>query len=141
MIKTYCGLDCCSECPRLQECGGCEKCQGRPFGGSCVARRSSDLPALKKRLTEEINALGIEGLSVSDLNLLTGAYVNLEYPLANGASVRFLKDEDVYLGNRIEREGSERCYGVVADETFLLVCEYGCGGADPEIVLYKRVRG
>ena len=140
-IKTYCGLDCCSECPRLRECGGCEKCQGRPFGGSCVARRSSDLPALKKRLTEEINALGIEGLSVSDLNLLTGAYVNLEYPLANGASVRFLKDEDVYLGNRIEREGSERCYGVVADETFLLVCEYGCGGADPEIVLYKRVRG
>lgn len=23
MIKTYCGVDCCSECPRLPECGGC----------------------------------------------------------------------------------------------------------------------
>ena len=27
---------------------------------------------------------------------------------------------------------------VVADEKFILVCEYGCNGADPEIVLYKR---
>lgn len=138
MIKTFCGMDCCSECTRLPECGGCEKCQGRPFGGSCVARRNRDFLSLKKQLIEEINAFGIKGLSVSDLNLLNGAYVNLEYPLGNGSSVRFLKNEDIYFGNRIEREGSERCYGVVADEKFILVCEYGCNGTDPEIVLYKR---
>jgi 8-oxo-dGTP pyrophosphatase MutT (NUDIX family) len=140
MIKTYCGVDCCSECPRLLECGGCEKCGGRPFGGSCVAARNRDFLLLKKQLIEEINAIGIEGLSVSDLNLLSGAYVNLAYPLANGSSVRFLKEEDVYFGNQVEREGSERCYGIVADETFLLICEYGCNGADPEIVLYKKRR-
>ena len=70
--------------------------------------------------------------------LLTGAYVNLEYSLTNGTTVKFLNDKDVYLGNQIERTDSERCYGVVADETFILVCEYGRNGADPEIVLYKR---
>ena len=138
MIRTYCGVDCCSECPRLQDCGGCEKCQGRPFGGSCVVRRNGDFLALKKQLIEEINGLGIEGLSVSDLNLLNGSYVNLEYPLMNGSSVRFLKDEDIYFGNQVERVGVERCYGVVANEAFILVCEYGCNGSDPEIVLYKR---
>ena len=34
---TYCGKDHCKECPRRKECGGCEACKGRPFGGSCVA--------------------------------------------------------------------------------------------------------
>ena len=87
---------------------------------------------------EEINALGIDGLTVDDLNLLTGAYVNLEYPLFNGTTVQFLNDKDIYLGNQIERPDSERCYGVVADERFILVCEYGCDGAEPEIMLYKR---
>ena len=50
-------------------------------------------------MIEEINALGISGLTVNDLNLLTGAYVNLEYPLSNGTTVKFLKDKDIYLGN------------------------------------------
>ena len=67
-----------------------------------------------------------------------GAYVNLEYPLSNGTTVKFLNDKDVYLGNQIERTNSERCYGVVANEDFILVCEYGCNGADPEIVMYKH---
>ena len=75
---------------------------------------------------------------MNDLNLLTGSYVNLEYPLSNGTIVKFLNDKDIYLGNQIERIDSERCYGVVADETFILVCEYGCNGANPGIVLYKR---
>ena len=39
---------------------------------------------------------------------------------------------------KLKKQDSERCFGVVADETFILVCEYGCNGADPEIVLYKR---
>lgn len=49
-----------------------------------------------------------------------------------------MNDKDIYLGNQIERQDSERCYGVVADENFILVCEYGCNGVNPEIVLYKR---
>ena len=119
-------------------CGGCEQCQGHPFGGSCVAERNSNFSELKQQLIEEINALGIGGLIVDDLNLLTGAYVNLEYPLSNGTTVKFLSDKDIYLGNQIERQDSERCYGVVANEDFILICEYGCNGSDPKIVLYKR---
>jgi hypothetical protein len=93
---------------------------------------------LKRRLIDEINAFGIDGLAVADLNLLTGSYVNLSYPLANGSSVRFLKDNDIYLGNQIEQADSDRCYGVVANEDFILICEYGCNGSDPEIVSYRR---
>ena len=135
---TFCGRDCCKICSRLSACGGCEKCAGHPFGGSCIAERNRDFSELKQQLTEEINALGIGGLIVNDLNLLTGEYVNLEYPLSNGTTVKFLNDKDIYLGNQIEQQDSERCYGVVADKKFILVCTYGCNGADPEIVLYKR---
>lgn len=135
---TYCGMDCCKTCGRFDACGGCEKCGGHPFGGSCIAARNKDFPMLKAQLIEEINALGIEGLSVNDLYLLNGDYVNLEYPLPNKTIAKFLNDTDVYLGNQIERSESERCYGVVANEKFILVCEYGLNGADPEIVIYKR---
>lgn len=135
---TYCGIDCCENCVRFSGCGGCEKCAGHPFGGSCIAERNRDFSVLKQQLIEEINALRIDGLIVYDLNLLSGEYVNLGYPLFNGTTVRFLNDKDIYLGNQIERQDSERCYGVVADEMFILVCEYGCNGVDPEIVLYKR---
>ena len=134
---TYCGIDCCKECSRLAECGGCEKCGGHPFGGSCVAERNKDFSQLKQQLIDEINALGICGLIVENLNLLIGAFVNLEYPLSNGTTVKFLNDKDIYLGNQIEIPNSERCYGVVANEDFILVCEYGCNGANSEIVLYK----
>lgn len=137
-MRTYCGQDCCKECERLAECGGCEKCHGHPFGGSCVAERNKDFPSLKRRLIDEINAFGIEGLAVEDLNLLTGSFVNLPYPLANGSTVQFLKDKDIYLGNQVERKDSNRCYGIVANEEFILICEYGCNGSDPKIVLYKR---
>ena len=135
---ALCGMDCCKGCNRLPECGGCEATGGHPFGGNCVAAQSKDFLALKFKLVKEINALGIQGLRVSDLNLLNGSYVNLEYLLANGTTVKFLNDNDVYFGNQIEREGSERCYGVVANESFILICEYGCNGIDPEIVLYKK---
>lgn len=135
---TYCGLDCCKDCEMLEKCGGCEKCGGHPFGGSCIAERNKDFLKLKDALIGEINGLGIEGLKVGDLNLLYGGYVNLEYTLENGQKVKFLNENDVYLGNQIERDGFERCYGVVASERFILVCEYGCGGADPEIVVFKR---
>lgn len=137
-MKTYCGIDCCKECNRLLECGGCEKCQGHPFGGSCIAERKPNFPELKQQIIEEINALGINGLIVDDLNLLTGAFVNLEYPLSNDTTVKFLNDKDIYLGNQIERQDTERCYGVIANEKFILVCEYGRNGSNPEIVIYKR---
>lgn len=146
-MQTFCGTDCCSKCGRLAECGGCQKAAGRPFGGSCIAAEcvrkdgESGFLRFKERLISEINALGIRGLEVTDLELLNGFFVNLEYPLANGQRVKLLKDNDVYLGNQIEVPGKERCYGVAADKHYILVCEYGCNGADPEIILYKKREG
>ena len=137
-MLTYCGVNCCKECDRLLECGGCERCKGHPFGGSCVAERNKDFQFLKRQLIDEMNAFGIKGFAPAELNLLTGSYVNLSYPLANGSTVQFLKDNDIYLGNQVEQADSDRCYGVVANEEFILICEYGCNGSDPELVLYKR---
>ncbi len=93
---------------------------------------------MKEMLIEEFNALEIQGLRVNDLNLLNGSYVNLEYTLTNGQSVKLLEDNRVYWGNQIEIPDSDRCYGIVADDKYLLVCEYGCNGDKPQIVLYKR---
>lgn len=134
---TFCGMDCCKDCGRLNECGGCEKCNGHPFGESCIAERYSNFHALKVELVEEINSLDIDGLLINDLYLLNGSYVNLEYPLFNGSKVKLLNDKDVYLGNQVEISDSERCFGVVANENFILVCEYGCNGVNPELVIYS----
>lgn len=96
--------------------------------------------ALKKQLIEEINALHIEGMPRLDkLNALVGSYVNLAYPLPSGLAVKFLDDRTTYLGNQLETEdGSERCFGVLANMDFILICTYGCDGADPELLLYKK---
>lgn len=138
-----CRTDCCARCPKLESCGGCEKVNGHPFGGTCVAAeciRREGMEAfqvMKKTLIEEINALNLPCLRVNDLYLLSGEYVNLKYLLPNGKTVQLLDDRKVYLGNQVEIAGSARCYGVVADEAYLLVSTYGCGGSQPEIVLYK----
>ena len=96
--------------------------------------------ALKKQLIEEINALHIEGMPRLDkLNALVGSYVNLAYPLPSGLAVKFLDDRTTYLGNQLETEdGSERCFGVLANMDFIPICTYGCDGADPELLLYKK---
>ena len=99
-----------------------------------------EFEAFKKQLIEEINALQIEGMpKVEKLNALVGQYVNLAYRLPNGAQVKFLDDGTTYLGNQLEPEfGGGRCFGVLANMDFILVCTYGEDGADPELVLYKK---
>ena len=96
--------------------------------------------AFKRQLIDEINALQIEGMpKVDKLNALVGAYVNLEYPLPGGMKARFLDDRTTYLGNQLESGLEEgRCFGVLANMDFILICTYGCDGADPELVLYKK---
>ena len=95
---------------------------------------------LKKQLIDEFNALHIEGMpKVEKLNALVGSYVNLEYRLPNGNTVRFLDDGTTYLGNQLECEyGGDRCFGILANMDFLLVATYGEGGTDPELVLYRK---
>ena len=96
--------------------------------------------ALKQKLIDEINALHIEGMpKVEKLNALVGKYVNLEYRLPNGTLVKFLEDGATYLGNQLEPKfGGERCFGVLANMDFILICTYGAVGSDPELVMYKK---
>lgn len=94
----------------------------------------------KQQLINEINELHIEGMpKVEKLNALAGELVNLEYMLPSGNSVKFLDDKKTYLGNQLECEfGGERCFGILANMDFLLVCTYEKDGLNPELVLYKK---
>ena len=94
----------------------------------------------KQTLIAEINALQIEGMPKLDkLNALVGSYVNLSYRLPNGNTVKFLDDNTTYLGNQLECEfGGERCFGVLANMEFIIVCTYGKGGENPELLIYKK---
>jgi len=94
----------------------------------------------KKKLIDEFNALNVEGLpKVEELNVLSGSFVNLEYTLPNGVNVKFLDDSATYLGNQLPCEfGGDRCFGIVANTTFLLVCTYEEDGNNPELVVYRK---
>ena len=94
----------------------------------------------KQTLIGEINALNIEGMpKVEKLNALVGSYVNLAYRLPNGNTVEFLDDNTTYLGNQLECEfGGDRCFGVLANMEFILICTYEKDGENPELIIYKK---
>ena len=101
---------------------------------------NGEFEAFKKQLIREINDLHVEGLpKVKSLNALVGSYVNLAYRLPSGMEVKFLNDQATYLGNQLESElGGGRCFGVLANMDFILICTYEAEGANPELVLYKK---
>lgn len=100
---------------------------------------NGEFEAFKKQLIQEINDLHIEGMpKVEKLNALVGKYVNLEYPLPNGKRVKLLDDQTTYLGNQLECEFGDRCFGVLAGMDFIMVCTYEAGGENPELVVYKK---
>lgn len=146
-MKTICGAD-CANCPSQFHCGGCNATGGCPFGKSCFVYRyiqtggMDAYRAFVQGLMDEINALHIPGLPpVTGLVPLVGSFVNLNYPLPNGETVKLLRDDEIYLGTQVPclfDDGRGRCFGVVARENFLLVCDYGENAADPEIVAYLR---
>ena len=96
--------------------------------------------AFKEQLIKEINDLHIEGMpKLEKLNALVGRFVNLEYRLPSGINVKFLDDQITYLGNQLEPEfGGDRCFGVIANMDFIMVCTYEKDGKNPELVLYKK---
>lgn len=151
MNISICGLD-CTACHFKEGCSGCAATGGRPFGGDCMVAKcctahktadcgefSKNVCRLKRKLIAEFNALGIEGMpEVTDLYALVGSFVNLEYTLSGGQRVKFWDDKRIYLGNQLPKIGSDRCYGLTADENYLLVCEYGENGTDAEIVVFRK---
>lgn len=152
MIKNICGTDCCEKCGIREQCSGCLETHGHPFGGKCIVAGCSidrELEScsecnkseceLKKQIMSEFNNLGIEDMpTVTELYELNGAYINLEYSLPGGQTTKLFDDKRVYLGKQLEKIGSGRCYGLTADENYLLVCKYGENGKDPEIVVFRR---
>ncbi|MEE0873565.1 MAG: zinc ribbon domain-containing protein [Ruminococcus sp.] len=105
---------------------------------------NGEFEAFKKQLIDEINDLHIDGMpKVERLNALVGSYVNLAYPLPSGISAKFLDDNTTYLGTQLESEFgehacSDRCFGVLANMDFILICTYSAAGENPELLLYKK---
>ncbi len=93
-----------------------------------------------EKLLKEIKKLGIhEFESFKSLNLMEGSYLNLEVELPSGIKTKLLNDNKKYYANQIDIENSNKCYGVAADEDFIVVYKYGCNGSDAELVQIKRI--
>ncbi len=149
MSISICGIN-CAECELNGSCGGCADSGGKPFGSECIVAEcckakgaegctSCTECGLRKQLMNEIKALDIPDMGeVAELNTLLGSFINCDYTLPNGQTAKFFDDNSIYLGTQAEKKGSDRCYGLAADEDHLLLCEYGENGTDAEIVVYKR---
>ena len=142
-MKAICGAD-CNECEllKINKCKGCKNTNGCPFNKKCWIAKYIEIGGkdqfeiLKKQIIEEFNSLNIDGMpKIKELYPLHGSFVDLKYPLPNGKKVKFLSDDESYLGNQVECEfnndGLERCFGIVANMKFLLVCEYEKNGSNP----------
>lgn len=129
-MKTICGID-CTGCAWKDECKGCAQTDGCPFGAECIAAKcyksggENCFIAYKQQLIKEFNNLGITDMPlITELCPLKGAYVNLSYTLPNGQEIKILEDNKIYLGYQVERENSDRCYGLVTDDNYLLERSY-----------------
>ena len=149
-MGSICGAK-CEECELLKsnKCKGCTNTNGCPFGKKCWIAKyievggKESFESLKNEIINEFNFLNIDGMpKIGELYPLHGEFVNMKYPLPNGENVKLLNDNEVYLGNQVESlfNGDEikRCYGILANMSFLLICEYGENGSNPEIVIYKK---
>jgi hypothetical protein len=149
-MKGICGAE-CSECVlyKNNSCEGCEKTNGCPFCKKCWIAKyievggEENFKKLQKELINEFNSLNISGLpKIKELYPLHGEFVNLEYTLPNGEKIKYLNNNESYLGNQVECEFNDenlkRYFGIIANMTFLLVSEYDEDGSNPEIVVYKK---
>ena len=141
--RALCGAD-CAHCSFHDKCAGCLPTGGRPFGekclvASCIEKGGNTYSRLTEQLISAFNALGIQDMAeVTELHPLPCFFVNLRYPLPGGETVQLWDDRKICLGNQLHKAGSDRCYGLAADEHYLMVSEYGDMGSDPEIVVFKR---
>lgn len=149
-MESICGAM-CDGCGygKSKKCKGCKNTNGCPFGTQCFVAKyiltggKENYEAFKKELVNEINDLKVPGMpKINDLNPLIGSFVNLSYQLPNGENLKFLNDNEIYLGNQVESEFNDgeiiRCFGILANTNFILVCEYGPNGDNPELIIYKK---
>lgn len=65
--------------------------------------------------------------------------VILELRTQKGMSQDELAEKVFVSRQAVSREyGGDRCFGVVADMDFILICTYEEDGKNPELVLYKK---
>ena len=149
-MESICGAK-CDECDlyKNKKCVGCKNNNGCPFGKKCFIAKyievggKDNFEILKKKTIDEFNSLNIDGMpTIKELYPLNGAFINMEYTLPNGKSIKFLDDNDIYLGNQVECEFNndeiKRYFGLVANMNFLLVSEYGIDENNKEILFYKK---
>ena len=78
---------------------------------------------------------------INELNPLNGTFVNLNYTLPNGKNIKFLDNNDIYLGNQVECEFNDgeiiRCFGILANMDFILVIGYG-SNSDNSNSIYRK---
>lgn len=91
---------------------------------------------MKQVFIDEVNALGIPELHVSNLYILQGAFINQSYQI-NSNEVKLLDDNASYWGNQIQKKDG-RCYGIACCEHYILVSEYGKDGTDAELIILKK---
>ncbi len=143
MSISLCGID-CTKCGLQTTCNGCCESDGHPFGEACMVaaccKQGGDaLCQLKQTLIDAFNALHIEDMDeVTDLYSLKGSFINIDYLLPSGQLAKFWNDNKIYLGNQVAKKNSELCYGIAADETYLMVCQYGQDASNAEIIVWKR---
>lgn len=148
-MSSICGVD-CDNCGygKNNNCKGCNETKGCPFGKPCFVAQyiltggKDKFEEFKKKLIDEINSLNVFGMpDITELTPLNGAFVNLNYTLPNEKTVQFLDNNEIYLGTQVEsvlyNEGINKCFGVVANTSFILVSEYEENGENPELVVYK----
>ncbi len=94
---------------------------------------------MKEKIISRIRTLGIKELtSVEHLEELNGDYINLESILPNGKTGKILDDNKKYRATQVEIPGSEKCYGIAADENMIAVYRYGCAGKDSELIAWVK---
>ena len=149
-MKGICGAN-CYECElfKAKKCQGCPEITGCVFEKPCwIAKYIStggkkNYEIFKNQLIDEFNELNIDGMpKIKKLYPLQGSFVNLEYKLPNKKMIKLLSDDELYLGNQVEcifnDETTKKCFGLVSNMSFLLVCEYEENGKNPEIIIYKK---
>jgi hypothetical protein len=95
---------------------------------------------MQEKIIKKLHEFGIAELkSITVLDELNGDYINLECKLPNGKTGKLLDDNKKYFATQVEQAGTDKCYGIAADEKQIAIFLYGCNGADAELVIWASI--